>query len=106
MQVDEVPANDEEEININVGDWVLVIYDGDGQSYPGEVTYTDLRQLQVNVMQKSGSYYKWPRTKDNIFYRHENVIQKLSAPVVAGNLVQFPCKELTIAHLKEDLGQI
>ena len=69
-------------------------------SHPGEVTYTNSRQLQVNVMQKSGSFYKWPRTKDNIFYRHENVVQKLSAPVVAGNRGQFTFKELTVAHLK------
>ncbi len=79
MQADEVPASDEEEINISVGDWVLVTYDCDGQSYPGEVTYTDPKQLRVNVMQKSVSHYKWPRTKDNIFYRYENVVQ---GPVV------------------------
>ena len=98
MITDEVPASDEEDINISVRDWVLATYDGDGQSYPGEVTYTDSKQLQVNVMQKSGSYFKWPRIKDNIFYRCENVVQKLSAPVLAGNRGQFTFKELMLTH--------
>jgi hypothetical protein len=51
-------------------------------------------------LHKSGSHYKWPRTKDNIFYQYENVVQKLSAPVVAGNRGQFTFKELMLAHLE------
>ena len=56
---------------------------------PGEVTYVDPKQLQVNVMQKLGGYYKWPLAEDNIFYSYENVVQKLSPPMVVGNLGQF-----------------
>ena len=57
-----------------------------------EKSHVDPKQLQVNVMQKLGGYYKWPLAEDNIFYTHcsyENVIQKLSPPMVVGNRGQF-----------------
>jgi hypothetical protein len=97
----EPPSHDEDEeiMGISVGDWVMVMYDGDGQSYPGEVTYVDEKHLQVNVMQKSGRHYKWPLVKDNIFYNYENVVQRLSPPVVAGNRGQFSFPELELEHI-------
>ena len=68
-------------LKYNISNWYHVSW---------EVTYVDPKQLQVNVMQKSGGYYKWPLAEDKIFYSYENVVQKLSPPMVVGNLDSFP----------------
>ncbi len=45
--------------DVQVGQWVVVVYDGN--EYPGEVSaIIDTNGVQVNVMHKSGSGWKWP----------------------------------------------
>ena len=63
-----------------VGDWVLVNYDG--SLFPGEVKSAGDQEVQVKVMVASGSYYKWPKVEDCIFYRMTDVFRKLSPPIV------------------------
>ena len=76
-------------ISYSVGDWVLVTYDGDGQAYPGEITYVDEMQVRINVMEKAGGNFKWPKHEDNIYYTYENIIKPLNPPIVVGNRGQF-----------------
>ena len=78
-----------EELHAQIGDWVLVAYEG--ETFPGEVielgaTNTDLR---VNVMHQAGGYWRWPKDPDQIFYLRENVIIKISLPVVVGSRGQY-----------------
>ena len=64
-----------------VRDWVLVHYDG--KMFPGEVREIACQELKVSVMIPSGSHhYRWPDTGDVIFYDSENVIMKLSPPIL------------------------
>ena len=81
--------NDEnqETLEVNIGDWVLVKYDG--ADFPGEVTSIVGFDYEVNVMHKCGAFWKCLLTKDRIFYDRKNVVKKLEPPEVAGTYVQF-----------------
>lgn len=73
-------------LDVTTGQWVVAIYDG--QKFPGEVvTITD--DMQVNVMHKSGSGWKWLAAKDCIFYDKKDIDQVIDPPVAAGNRGQF-----------------
>ena len=54
-------------IIININDWVLVSYEG--ERFPGEVTNITGSDFEVNVMQKSGNLWKWPKKENKIFYK-------------------------------------
>jgi len=81
--------NDEnqETLKVNIGDWVLVNYDG--ADFPGEITNIVGFDYEVNVMHKCGAFWKWPLTEDGIFYDRKNVVKKLEPPEVAGTRGQF-----------------
>ena len=75
-------------LNVNIGDWILVNYDG--QKFPGEVTNIIGLYFEVNVVHKNlGAFCKWPQKEDKIFYQKENIIEKLDVPEVAGSGGQF-----------------
>ena len=72
----------------NVGQWVVVSYDG--IDYPGEVRSIDSNTgVQVNVMHKSGSCWKWPKSRDMIYYSKSDILRLINAPVAAGHRRQF-----------------
>ena len=53
------------------GLYVVVI---DINEYPGEVTsISDINGVKVNVMHSSGSGWKWPHSKDMIFYDKNDI---------------------------------
>ena len=74
---------------LNVGEWVVVCYEGD--KFPGEITSTssDNQDVEVRVMHKSGSGWKWPTREDNIFYKVEDIECKIKPPTSAGSRGQF-----------------
>ena len=85
---EEDEQEEEEETEIQVGQWVVVLYDG--IEYPGEVRSIDSNTgVQVNVMHKSGSCWKWPQSRDMIYYKKSNILRVISVPVVAGHRGQF-----------------
>ena len=62
----------------------------DGIDYPGEVRSIDSNTgVQVNVMHKSGSCWKWPESRDMIYYSKSDILHLISAPVAAGHRGQF-----------------
>lgn len=66
-------------ICVSVGDWVIVSYDG--AHYPGEVTDKRGKDIEVNVMvPASNNKWKWPAIPDKIFYKPENIVQKIAPP--------------------------
>ena len=77
----------EEELDVQVGQWVAVQYDG--VQYPGEVILIDTNGVQVNVMHKSGSCWKWPQSRDMISYEKSDILRIISVPVAAGHRGQF-----------------
>lgn len=85
---EEDEQEEEDETDIQVGQWVVVLYDG--IEYPGEVRSIDSNAgVQVNVMHKSGSCWKWPQSRDTIYYKKSDILRIISAPVVAGHCGQF-----------------
>ena len=76
-----------EKLKLHIGDWIVVDYHG--ELFPGEITEFDGAEIRVNVMQKSGKFWKWPSKRDNIFYYCKDVVKKIEPPTVAGNRGQF-----------------
>ena len=79
-------------LEVNIGDWVLVNYDG--ADFPGEITNIVGFDYEVNVMHKYGAFWKWPLTEDRIFYDRKNVVKKLEPLEVAGTRGQFTFTQL------------
>ena len=72
-------------LDVQVGQWVVVVTDIN--EYPGEVTsISDINGVKVNVMHRSGSGWKWPQSKDMIFYDKNDIV---CPPVAAGHCGQF-----------------
>ena len=85
---EEDKQEEEQETDIQVGQWVVVLYNE--IEYPGEVRSIDSNTgVQVNVMHKSGSCWKWPQSRDMIYYRKSDILHVISAPVAAGHHGQF-----------------
>ena len=65
------------ELDIRTDDWVVVQYDN--KLYAGVVTEMDPSgaYVKVNVMHKSGGFYKWPKDEDHIYYERDCVLQKI-----------------------------
>ncbi|XP_072180506.1 uncharacterized protein [Diadema setosum] len=70
-----------------VGDWFIVEYDG--KQFPGEVLAVRDGEFQVSVMGRVGKYWKWPSTRDAIFYMRHQMIAPLDAPEVVNNRGHF-----------------
>ena len=86
---------DEATDDVNVGDWVIVMYDG--KMYPGRVTaISEMGSKKVSVMRSAfPSGWKWPVEVNEIYYEDENIKKKISppTPVNSRNKWQFdePC---------------
>ena len=63
------------------GDWVVVVV-YNSKCYPGQVTkVASDESLKVNVMRPCfPSGWKWPITKDEIFYKKESLVKKINPP--------------------------
>lgn len=83
----EEEREEEEEVDVQAGQWVVVQYDG--VEYPGEVRSIDTNGVQVNVMHKSGRCWKWPQSRDMIYYEKSDIRSIISAPVAVGHHGQF-----------------
>ena len=56
----------ENELNVSVGDWVIVEYDG--KQYPGEVKNVSVDGVQVSVMHRTFQQnWKWPEKPDAVY---------------------------------------
>ncbi|XP_033122920.1 uncharacterized protein LOC117121731 [Anneissia japonica] len=83
----ENPVNPTSDESICIGDWYIVEYEG--QQFPGEVIDIREGEYQVSVMERAGKNWKWPSTKDNIFYMKSKMISKLEAPEVVNSRAHF-----------------
>ena len=71
-----------------VGQWVVVAYDG--EQYPGEVTdFSDIEGVEMSVLHRSGSCWKWPYSKDMIYYHKTDIVHLISPSIAAGHRGQF-----------------
>ena len=78
--------NDEnqETLEVDIGDWVLVDYNG--ADFPGEITNIVGFDYEVNVMHKCGAFWKWPLTEDRIFYDRKKCCQEARATRSSRNM--------------------
>ena len=60
-----------DQTGVAVGDWVVVQYDG--EPFPGEITKCNGNVIQVNVMHRAGTQWKWPSSPDQIDYFKNDV---------------------------------
>ena len=71
-------------LDIATGQWVVVTYDE--AEYQGEVTsISNDNTVQVIVMHRSGSGWKWPQSKDMILYDKKDIVCVITPPIAASN---------------------
>ena len=81
------------DIEIKVGNWFLVDYDG--EYFPGEVLEEgEEDDFLISVMHSAGKYWKWPSPKDTTFYLKEKIIRKLGEPVVVNHREHYKFHDL------------
>lgn len=83
---------------MEVGQWDVVAYDG--EQYPGEVTAVcDIEGVEVSVLHKSGSCWKWPQPKDMIYYHKKDIVRPISPPIAVAHSGQFIFRDLLLTEL-------
>lgn len=69
--------------NYKVGDYVIVLYTGDGLHYPGKIVQIGKLSAVVRCMEKadgvSGSW-RWPKRRDELTYEWQFVSKRIPAP--------------------------
>jgi len=86
--VEPIPEQMSQEIDLVVGDFCFVLYDG--EEFPGEVTSVlDGPEYRVNVMHPTRGYFKWPLDVDCIVYKKQSILRKVAPPIPIGNRGQF-----------------
>ena len=78
---------------LSVGQWVPVRYDG--LEFPGEVTSCGETDVEVNVIHRSGSTWRWPTNPDKIFYKHANILRRINPPRAAVHHGQFTFDDIS-----------
>ena len=80
-------SNSEKPVNLSIGDWVVVEYMHDKNRYPGQiVAFADEEpKISVQVMHRSGKFWKWTDGKpEEVFYYEDNIIKKIGLPIQTG----------------------
>lgn len=73
-------------MSFSVGMWVIITYDG--ENFPGEITAIS-DDIEVSVMHRSGTNWKWPSPVDKISYDKADIVKIISSPTVVGSRGQF-----------------
>ena len=70
---DAVEDHDENIVSqhINVGQWILVTFEN--KQFPGEMLSTSATHADVKAMEKTGRFYRWPKTDDILPYPFEDI---------------------------------
>lgn len=55
----------------------------------GEVTMINENEYRISTMEKTGSYWRWPENKDEIWYEEKDIIKTIYPPIVVGSRGQF-----------------
>ena len=90
----ETTEGSEIELEWSVGDWVKVEYDD--VVYPGEVLDIVGNNTQVTCMCPVGKHWRWPQTKDILWYSEDKVLGKIEPllPVTSTTRDHYTCSEL------------
>jgi len=66
------------DLNVQVDDFVLFEYDG--EVYPGVVLVKEDLGCSIKAMAKSGCNWKWPKHEDILWYPMEDITEKIQPP--------------------------
>ncbi|CAH2011983.1 unnamed protein product [Acanthoscelides obtectus] len=81
-----------QKVENSTGKYVVVQFE---QSYfPGKITNVSRVGATVNVMERAGKQWKWPLKKDEIFYRNDEIVMGINAPMRRGKRALFDVPEL------------
>ena len=64
---------------MSVGDYVVVKYDSD--LYPAEITEIKGDSYQCNSMEAVKLGWRWPVKKDEIWYKSNDIVRKITEPI-------------------------
>ena len=79
--------DENESVHLEVGHWVVVDYNRD--YFNGEITSITGDDYKVNVMHRSGNYWKWSNKADEIFYKYQKTVEVISPAVAVGSRGQY-----------------
>ena len=75
-------------MTIDVGHWYVVEYEM--EMFTGVVTEIGIQNdFKVSVMVPAGANWKWPISKDEIFYPRDKIVAKLAMTETANNCGHF-----------------
>ncbi|CAH1981971.1 unnamed protein product [Acanthoscelides obtectus] len=81
-----------QKVEKSTGKYVVAQFE---QSYfPGQITNVSRVGATVNVMGPAGKQWKWPLKKDEIFYRNDEIVMCINAPIQRGKRALFDVPEL------------
>lgn len=95
----EEPKTATKMLEFGIGNYIVVQYEG--QKYPGIITEMNnhmgqrQKEVKVNVMHKCVGGYLWPKTKDEIWYTQEQVLDHLDPPFPINNRRLYSFKGFT-----------
>ena len=59
------------------------------KNYPGKILQIVDSEFQVNDMNKTGKFWRWPQKEEKIFYTSNNIVKHIEPAQVAGLRGQF-----------------
>jgi len=79
-QADEAQASEPDQASYIVGDFVIVMFDGN--KFPGRITAISEKGAKVDCMEKRSKSWRWPTKQDCIEYEWSDVIGKIEPPIL------------------------
>ncbi|CAH2000804.1 unnamed protein product [Acanthoscelides obtectus] len=81
-----------QKVEKSTGRYVVVQFE---QNYfPCQITNVSRVGATINVMERAGKQCKWPLKKDEIFYRKDEIVMGINAPMQRGKRALFDVPEL------------
>lgn len=77
-----------------VGDYIIVLYPGNGRKYPGIITQVLKNTVVVRCMEKKARSWNWPTNVDECEYKWENIVMKIKEPRKISKRNQYIIEEL------------
>ena len=92
IELEEVTVAPTKHLKPRVGSHVIVAYEG--ELLPGRVEVLDVKGAEINVMVKSGKYWKWPDKKDEIFYSWSEIKMTIQDPDLVNSRGMYKVPEI------------
>ncbi len=78
----------------DVDDYVIVLYEGDGSTYPGKIVKKTKKGAVVMCMNKLGRWWHWLEKEDRFEYEYHATKRKINPPKMMSRRNQYSVPEL------------